>query len=64
MVFATKEKGEKEGRLVAKTLTEAMSAGPTTKKRYVIFAVSFLENYVLCSLLPVIRTTFVPAPEY
>jgi len=45
------------------TLTEAMSTGLTAKKCYVIFTVSFLENYVPCSLLPVIRTTFVPAPE-
>jgi hypothetical protein len=40
-----------------------MSAGSTAKKSYVIFAVSFLENYVAFSLLPVIRTIFMPAPE-
>jgi hypothetical protein len=44
-------------------LAEAMSASLTAEKGYVIIAVSFLENYVPGSLLPVIRSTFAPAPE-
>jgi hypothetical protein len=45
-------------------LTETMSTSPTAKKCYVILAISLLDNYVPSSLLPVIRATFMPAPEY
>lgn len=45
------------------TLTKAVSTSLTAKKCYVMFAISFLENYVPFFLLSIIRTTFVPAPE-
>ncbi|MCZ7381676.1 MAG: hypothetical protein O8C64_08960 [Candidatus Methanoperedens sp.] len=45
-------------------LTETMSAGLTAKKANLISTVSLFENYVSYTLLPVIRTTFVPAPEF
>jgi len=40
-----------------------MSAGLTSKKSYVILAVSLFEDDVPYTLLPVIRTALVPAPE-
>src|SRR5512137_971874 len=44
-------------------LTKTMSAGLTSKKSYLILAISLFEDDIPCTLLPVIRTSFVPAPE-
>ena len=44
-------------------LAKTMSAGLTSKKSYVILAVSLFEDDVPYTLLPVIRTALVPAPE-
>jgi hypothetical protein len=43
-------------------LAKTMSAGLTSKKSYVILAVSLFEDNISGTLLPVIRTTLVPAP--
>jgi hypothetical protein len=45
-------------------LTKTMSAGLTSKKSHVILAISLFKDDIPCTLLPVIRTSFVPAPEY
>jgi hypothetical protein len=44
-------------------LTKTMSTGLTSKKSYLILAVSLFKDDIPGTLLSVIRTSFVPAPE-